>query len=99
MVHERVMAEQFRRLGAPGHAEVFRLRLGAFQLGGYLGLDMRAVVQFSEAVIGRRWGRFSNADLERVVADFAQLNSRVRRQWTDVVTPQPDLAERTGRLG
>lgn len=98
MVDKRVMAEQFNRLRAPGHAEVFRLRSRVFRLGGYLGPDTRGVVRFRKAASGRR-RRFGNADPEQVVADFAQLNSRIRWLWTDVVTAQADLAERTGRLG
>ena len=99
MVDKRVMAEQFRRLGAPGHAEIFRLRLGVFQLGGYLGLETKAVVRFSEAISGQRWRRCGIAELEQVVADFAQLNSRVGRQRTDAVRAQTELAELMGRWG
>jgi hypothetical protein len=52
-VNKRVMAEPFRR-GAPGQWEVRRLRAGVFRLGGYLGLDTRAVVRFGEAISGQR---------------------------------------------
>ena len=46
-------------------------------LGGYLGLDTRAVVRFGEAVSGLRWRQCRRDDLERVLADFAQLADRV----------------------
>ena len=79
------MAEPCRR-GALGQWEVRRLRAGVFRLGGYLGLDTRAVVRFGEAISGQRWRQCRRDDLERVLADFAQLVDRVvlRRQWTDI---------------
>ena len=84
-MNKRVRAEPFRR-GASGQWEVRRLRAGVFRLGGYLGLDTRAVVRFGEAVSGQRWRQCRRDDLERVLADFAQLADRVvlRRQWTDI---------------
>jgi hypothetical protein len=84
-MHKRVMAEAFRRRGAADQVEVRRLRAGVFRLGGYLGLDTRAVVRFSETISGKRWKRCSPADLERVAADFAQVARRVvsMRQWTE----------------
>ena len=75
-VNKRVMAEPFRR-GAPGQWEVRRLRAGVFRLGGYLGLDTRAVVRFGEAISGQRWRQCRRDDLERVLTDFAQLADRV----------------------
>jgi hypothetical protein len=89
------MAERFRRRGAPGQREVHRLRAGVFRLGGYLGLDTQAVVRFGEAISGQRWRRCRSAELEQVVADFAQLADRmvVRRRWTD--TGRAQIAQRT----
>jgi hypothetical protein len=47
-----------------------------FRLGGFLGLDTRGVVRFSEVISGRRWRQCGTADLELVVADLAQLAKR-----------------------
>lgn len=84
------MAEPCRRRGAAGQVEVRRLQAGVFRPGGYLGMDTRAVVRFSETTSGKRWKRCRPPDLERLVAerlvaDFAQVAGRVALtlHWTD----------------
>jgi hypothetical protein len=57
--------------------EVRRLRAGVFCLGSYLGLDSQKVVQFSEAISGKKWMRCGSAELEVVVADLAQIAGRM----------------------
>jgi hypothetical protein len=76
-VHKPVGTELFERRGAPSRVELRRLRNGVFRLGSRVGLDTQAVVRFSEAVTGRRWRRCGIAEMERVVADFAQIANRI----------------------
>jgi hypothetical protein len=66
------------RRGPPGRVEFRRLRAGVFRLGGFLGLDTRGVVRFSEVISGRRWRQCGTGDLELVVADLAQLATRAK---------------------
>jgi hypothetical protein len=76
-VRRQLSADRVRRRAAPGRADMRRLRSGVFRLGGFVGLDTRAVLRFSEVISGRRWRRCGSADLEDVVADFAQLANRI----------------------
>ena len=96
-MHKDVRSEPLQRRAAPGRVELRRLRTGVFRLGSFVGLDTRAVVRFSEVITGRRWRRCGGADLEQVIADFAQLANR------HVVSPRSNLrrdqARGSGELG
>jgi hypothetical protein len=81
------MGEQFRRRCVPSQREFCRLRGGVLRLGGYLGLDTRAVVRLGEAISGERWRRCRSVDLEQVAAEFAELADRM------VVSPQRTNSE------
>jgi hypothetical protein len=71
------MSEPPQRRTAPGRIELRRLRVRVFRLGGFVGLDTRAVLRFSEVISGCRCRRCGSADLELVVADFTHLANRL----------------------
>jgi len=75
-VHKSIAVEPPRRRGAPGRAELRRLRAGVFRLGASFGLDTQGVVRFSEVISGQRWRQCGSADLEAVASDFVQLAKR-----------------------
>ncbi len=76
------------------------LRAGLLRLGGHLGWDTQRVVRFSEAVTRRSWRRCGRGDLERVVAVFAELASRMRAtsQEAHALPEQVSPPQRTRRV-
>jgi hypothetical protein len=89
-MHRRVVTVALQRRASHRRGQLRRLRAGVFQLGGMLGLDMRAVVRFSEVISGRRWRRCCGGDLEQVVADFATLAGwRTGQLAQQRVDPEP----------
>jgi hypothetical protein len=89
-VRRHIVTETVQRRAAPGRAELHRLRAGVFRLGGFVGLDTRSVLRFSEVISGRRWRRCGSADLEQVVADFAQLANRLGPSARSDARPDPE---------
>lgn len=68
------------------------LRAGLLRLGGHLGWDAQRVIRFSEAVTGQRWRRCGRADLEQVVATFAELGRRVRATSPEALAVPEDVS-------
>ena len=65
----QILAERKNSLARLGRAEQEserQLRAALIQVGGYLGLDERIVIRFSETITGRAWSRCGAAQVIEV---------------------------------